>query len=194
MSFKDMLPKPAMIVALVALFAALGGSAYAGSKIAGNQIKANSITGKQVKEKTLKNVASAKKARKAGTANSARTSARAKSAATADTANSAKSADTVGGQRPDDLKVRWLLLNEQGVIEDQSGGFTVLDAYDTNANTYIDAGESLVGKGFTATVAIQNQIDLDPAGGHTERRHGRRHVDQADLRRSHRVAPASGSE
>ena len=39
MSFKDMLPKPAMIVALVALFAALGGSAYAGSKIAGNQIK-----------------------------------------------------------------------------------------------------------------------------------------------------------
>ena len=147
---KSMLPRPATIVAVVALIAAIGGSAYAGTKINGSEIKKNSITGKQVKEKTLKNIASAEKAKTADSANFA---------TTAGTANSAKNAETVGGQTPGNLKVRWLLLNENGVIEEQSGGFTVLDAYDTNANTYIDAGESLVGRGLSATVAIQNQID-----------------------------------
>lgn len=48
-------------------------------------------------------------------------------------------------------------------IEDQSGGFTVIDAYDTNANAYVDAGEPLDDNGLVATIAIQNQIDQDPA-------------------------------
>lgn len=65
------------------------------------------------------------------------------------------------GEKPGALQTRWFILNEQGEIEDQSGGFTVLDAYDTNTNAYIDTGKSLEGKGLTATVAIQNQIDLD---------------------------------
>lgn len=142
------LPSPAMVVACLALVAAIGGSAYAASKINGKDIKSNTVTGKQIDESTVKNVASAKKA---------------KTAKTAKTADSATDADTVGGQKPEDLGGRWLLLNEQGQIEDQSGGFTVIDAYDTNANAYIDAGESLVGKGLTASIAIQNQIDLDPA-------------------------------
>lgn len=79
------------------------------------------------------------------------------------TVKNVTSARTLNGERPNDLKVRWFLLNEQGVIEDQSGGFTVLDAYDTNTNAYIDAGSSLEGKGLSATVAIQNQIDTNPA-------------------------------
>ena len=147
MSRFNKLPSPAMVVACLAMIAAVGGSAYAASKINGKDIKSNTVTGKQIKESTVKNVASAKKAK---TAKSART------------ADSATDADTVGGQTPEDLGSRWLLLNEQGQIEDQSGGFTVIDAYDTNANAYIDAGESLVGKGFSASIAIQNQIDLDP--------------------------------
>jgi hypothetical protein len=141
MSFKNVLPRPAMIVAVVAMIAAVSGSAYAASKIDGGEIRDNSVTGEQVKERSLDRVPAARKAKAAGRA---------------------KDADTVGGQRPEDLRVRWLLLNEQGMIEDQSGGFTILDAYDTNANAYIDAGESLEGKGLTATVAIQNQIDTDP--------------------------------
>ena len=66
---------------------------------------------------------------------------------------------------------RWLLLNESGDIEEQSGGFTVLskpginDQPPTNPNVYIDAGSSLVGKGLTATVAIQNRIDRDGIPG-----------------------------
>ncbi len=64
--------------------------------------------------------------------------------------------------------MRWLLLNEQGQIEEQSGGFTVLGAYQTNNNAYIDTGESLVGKGLTATIAIQNLVNVDGADGDAE--------------------------
>lgn len=78
--------------------------------------------------------------------------------------------ESVGGQavREKSLKgltARWLLLNEAGQIEEQSGGFTVLDAYQTNNNVYIDTGESLAGKGLTATIAIQNQVDVSGGGG-----------------------------
>ncbi len=58
------------------------------------------------------------------------------------------------------LGTRWFLLNEQGAIEEQSGGFAVLDGYVTNQNAYIDTGETLVGKGLTATIAIQNMVNV----------------------------------
>ncbi|KRC50158.1 MULTISPECIES: hypothetical protein [unclassified Nocardioides] len=68
---------------------------------------------------------------------------------------------------------RWLLVNANGEIEAQSGGFTVAAAYPTLANTsttgdnslraagnvYIDAGESLGDNGIVATIALQNQLD-----------------------------------
>ena len=66
------------------------------------------------------------------------------------------------------LKSRWLLVNEAGQIEEQSGGFTILDAYQTNQNVYIDSGASLEGKGLQATIAIQNKIDT--GGDRTRRR------------------------
>lgn len=73
-------------------------------------------------------------------------------------------ADRVDGADATSLKTRWLLVNEAGQIEEQSGGFTILDAYQTNANVYIDAGASLEGKGLQATIAIQNKIDTDADG------------------------------
>ena len=69
------------------------------------------------------------------------------------------------------------MINENGEIEEQSGGFTVVSRPGingqpaTNPNYYVDAGASLVGKGLTATIAIQNRIDRtgdatpDPAFG-----------------------------
>jgi len=71
-------------------------------------------------------------------------------------------ADRVDGVEAAALKTRWLLINEAGQIEEQSGGFTILDAYVTNQNVYIDSGASLEGKGLQATIAIQNKIDTDP--------------------------------
>jgi hypothetical protein len=46
-------PSPAMIVALVALVAALGGTAYAAGRINGNSIVKHSIGGGKLKPKTL---------------------------------------------------------------------------------------------------------------------------------------------
>ena len=80
------------------------------------------------------------------------------SARRADTAGNANNSSRLRGQGPRQLKTRWLLLDEQGEIEDQSGGFTVVDGYETNSNAYIDAGEGLSDNGFSATIAIQNQI------------------------------------
>lgn len=48
-------PSPAMIVALVALFAALGGSAYAATKIGTNQIKSNAVTAGKIKKNAVTN-------------------------------------------------------------------------------------------------------------------------------------------
>lgn len=46
-------PSPAMIVALVALVAALGGTAYAAGQINGNSIRKHTIGGSKLKKKTL---------------------------------------------------------------------------------------------------------------------------------------------
>jgi hypothetical protein len=72
-----------MIVALLALFVALGGSVYAASKIngtsikknslPGNRIKKDSVTGKQVNESTLATVPSATNATNAANATNALT-------------------------------------------------------------------------------------------------------------------------
>jgi hypothetical protein len=53
MKRKLRLPSPAMIVALLALCVALGGSAYAASKINGKNIRNGTITGKKIKNRTI---------------------------------------------------------------------------------------------------------------------------------------------
>jgi hypothetical protein len=50
--FRRFIPSPAMVVALVALFMALGGSAYA-LVITGASIKNGSVTGKDIKNRSL---------------------------------------------------------------------------------------------------------------------------------------------
>jgi hypothetical protein len=74
-------PSPAMIIALLALFVAFGGTVYAGTKISGktirknsepgNRIKKDTVTGKQVKESTLGVVPLATSATSATSASSA---------------------------------------------------------------------------------------------------------------------------
>jgi hypothetical protein len=81
-------------------------------------------------------------------------------------------ADRVDGRSADELtaaavaaaRPRWLLLDEKGKIEEQSGGFTVLDGYQADDNVYVDAGSSLEGKGLSATIALQNKIDQSGDG------------------------------
>jgi len=70
-------------------------------------------------------------------------------------------ADRVDGADAAALRTRWALINEAGVIEEQSGGFRVANFGD-NDNVYIDTGASLVGKGLEATIAIQNRVGAPP--------------------------------
>jgi len=74
-------PSPSMVIALIALFVALGGTGYAAVKIngkniknrsiAGKKLKKNTLGGKQIKESKLKTVPRAKRATTAGSAGTA---------------------------------------------------------------------------------------------------------------------------
>jgi hypothetical protein len=74
-------------------------------------------------------------------------------------------ADKVDGADASDLKLRWALVDENGNISEQSGGFTVASKPGingqpaSNPNIYISAGSSLVGKGLSVSTAIENRID-----------------------------------
>jgi len=60
-------------------------------------------------------------------------------------------------------KSRFVVVNEAGAIESQSGGFTVVSAYGSNGapagaagNVYIDTGEDLSDNGIAATLGLNN--------------------------------------
>ncbi len=148
MKFTGIRSGASMVVATVALVAAVGGTAYAATKFDSSDIVNRSLQGKDVANDALggKQINESKLG----------------------TVPTATDATTLGGETAEAQKTRWLLLNERGQIEEQSGGFTVLDAYTTNQNVYIDSGSSLVDKGLTATIAVQNQVDVDLADGDAE--------------------------
>jgi hypothetical protein len=139
-------PRAATVIAFVALVAALGGTAYAAkTMITSKNIVDGTIKGKDVKDDALKG-------------NKIKESALGKvpAAAQADSATAADDAGTVSGKSADDLDTRWALVNEDGEIEAQTGGFTVVDCYTTNANCYIDIGEDATNNGITGSIAINN--------------------------------------
>ena len=65
-------------------------------------------------------------------------------------------ADTLDGKDSSELQTRWALINESGQIEQQSGGFSIVNCYQTNANCYIDAGADVRSKGLRAQIAVAN--------------------------------------
>ena len=165
MSAKFRLPSPSMAVALMALFVALGGTSYAvatgsidgreirNSTVRTQDLRNNDVRGKDVRSSTL------------GT-----TDIKDSSLLARDFRAGQLPAGPQGpkGDKGDALPTRWALVNEAGQIEEQSGGFTVLDAYVTNQNVYIDTGSPVSGHGLSATIAIQNKIDVDGADGDAE--------------------------
>jgi hypothetical protein len=102
-------PSPAMAVALLALFVALGGSSYAALKIGSKQIVNNSVRSKDLRNNDVRSRdvrnnsltgADVNEAR-LGTVPSANTASSATSAASAGTAGSAANADALGGVGPE---------------------------------------------------------------------------------------------
>jgi hypothetical protein len=148
MRMRKFTPRPATIISFVALLVALGGSAYAASKIDTNDIANNAVTAKQVQNNSLKG----KDFKDGGLKGR-------------DVKDGKLEVEDLSDDAVAALTPRWLLVNEAGEIEEQSGGFTIIDAYATNDNVYIDAGSSLEGKGLTATIALQNKLEIDAVPG-----------------------------
>ena len=149
------LPSPAMMVALIALFVALGGSVYAATQIngssikkgsiPGNRLKNDTVTGTQVKESTLATVPSATDALNAS---HAATATNATNATNATKATTADNANALGGLPPSafESKARWAIVDATGAgtatIPAQSGGISV--AADIGTFTYLNFGSSQV--------------------------------------------------
>lgn len=147
------LPSPAMIVSLLALSIAIGGTSYAAATIGSRDIIDNSVRSKDVRDGTLRK---------------------------ADLRFDPSGQQGPQGPPGVDATSRWVLVNAAGAIEAQSGGFTITAAYPTlpdtsvppapdnsrraNGNVYINAGEDLTDNGIVATVALQNTVDQDGNG------------------------------
>lgn len=145
-----------MVISLIALFVALGGSVYAATQINGNTIKKGSIpgnrlkndtvTGTQVKESTLATVPSATdalNAKHAATATDATNATNATKATTADNANALGGLPSSSFERAS----RWAIVDATGAtgtasIAAQSGGISV--AADIGTFTYLNFGSSQV--------------------------------------------------
>ena len=143
-------PSPALLVSTAALVVALGGTSYAALQVTSANIKNGTITSVDVKNGTLKG----------------------KDIKDASIGASELKAGVLPAVH---AGARWALVDAAGQIEAQSGGFSVVAAYPTLANTavlpapdnslrangnvYISAGEPLANNAITATVVLQNTLD-----------------------------------
>lgn len=134
------------LMATVAVFVALGGTSYAAVTITGADVRDGSLTGADVRNNSLD-----RRDIDDGAVRSSEV-----------LDGSLRSRDFRSGVLP---RSRFLLIDENGNIAEQSGGFSVISKPGingqpaTNPNIYIDAGSNLAGKGLTATIALQNRID-----------------------------------
>jgi hypothetical protein len=158
-------PSPALAVSVMALVVALGGTSYAAAMIGSADIKDDSVRSKDVRDGTLK-----------------KRDLRFDPTGEQGPAGPAGPAGPEGPAGPAgaDGSGRWVLVNAEGEIEAQSGGFTVTAGYPTlentavapapdnsqraNGNVYIDAGEDLTDNGIVATIALQNTVDQNADG------------------------------
>ena len=181
---KKHLTPPAFIAGL-ALFVALGGPAQAARLITGADVRNSSLTGRDVRDNSLSGrdirglkvgdfaagalaglngPQGARGSTGAAGANGA-TGARGETGATG-----LPGAKGDQGDKGDAGTSRWLLVDENGVIVGQSGGFRIANAYPTtpagaNGNVYIHAGEDLSDNGIAATLGLTNQQQQDALAG-----------------------------
>ncbi|MCX6396537.1 MAG: hypothetical protein NTV23_08630 [Propionibacteriales bacterium] len=197
MRFRLSKPTPAFVVAVTALFVALGGTSYAVTQIGTYGIKDGSILSRDIQDGTIRSadiktgsVYGVDVADGSLTADDfgPGTLLRGDKGAKGDTGSTGPQGPqgpqgNTGTQGPPGLNgtsARWVLVNANGTIEAQSGGFEILSAYDLVNNTiapgdtvpgsgtvpggalgnvYIDANEPLDDNGIVASIALQNLND-----------------------------------
>ena len=133
-------PSPALAIACIALFVAMGGVSYgvATGSIDSREIKNGSIRNPDFKDGTLRG-------------------------------NEAKP-NGFGGKAIKESTLaspRWALINQAGQIERQTGGFTAVDCYRTNANCYLDIGENATIHGVWSEISASNTPVANRLNGET---------------------------
>jgi hypothetical protein len=171
-------PSPAMVVAVLALFVALGGTAVAafgpfkGDKIikmhslSGNRLKKRTVTGQQIKVSSLPKVPSATNADNATHASSADNATHASSAdntghaSNADNATHATSADQLGGQPASSFegKIEWALVGSDGSVIQQSGGISAVENLVVGAYR-VTFPDDVSAKGFSVSLSYKNTTE-----------------------------------
>jgi len=116
----------------------VGKSELKANSVGKSELRTGSVQGPDVDESTLGQVPNALRSDTSGRADSAAT------------------ADAVGGKSAGALDTRWALIAENGMIERQTSGFTIVDCFTTNANCYISAGEDVTNNGLHAQIAVAN--------------------------------------
>jgi hypothetical protein len=158
-------PSPSMIVALVALFIALGGTGYAAVKIGRNTVRSSSIKNGEVKSGDLATNAVVRKKIKDGAVSNAKLAPGIDAAkiagtvAAAASAATATNADKLDNLDATDLKPRWAHVSAAGVILAQSGGITVTEH--TVGKYTLDFGVSTAGR--LVLVSPADQFTKGPA-------------------------------
>lgn len=99
---KSRRPSPALVIAMIALFVALGGTGYAASQLNGKSLKNNSVPGKKLKNKTITG-AKVKPDALTGTEIKESTLGTVPSATSAVNATNAGNATTLGGKPASDF-------------------------------------------------------------------------------------------
>jgi len=170
------LPSPALVISLIALFVALGGTSLAASKVLTAKHKdakadtklvrklAPSLSVKHAKTAnsatTAASAATAASATHATSADSATTAGHATSADNAAVATTAGNANLLGGSPPSAYQgaVRWAEIEGDGTIDAQSGGITVI--HNVAGEYYVNFGTSVAGHALSATMEWRSGLGL----------------------------------
>jgi hypothetical protein len=144
-----------MVVAMLALFVALTGTAVATTSalITGKQIKNSSITGADVKNKSLtprdfRGSVRGPRGLRGATGATGATGA----------AGAAGATGATGAQGPPGPGIKWVLVQPDGTIAAQSGGITVVKG---GAGRYgIDFGSPTAGHAISVSSALANDINF----------------------------------
>ena len=181
-------------IAATSLFIALGGPAQAASLITGASVKNSSLTGADVRNNSLtgadirnirggdvrSNSLNGTDIRDIRSGDVRDGSLRARDFAKGQLPSGPQGLAGVKGDKGDTGPAgpsRWLLVNRNGQIEAQSGGFRIANAYPAGgageANVYIESGDpDLSNNGIVSTIALENQYSLDANPVNTGRNAG----------------------
>ncbi len=140
-------PSPALVISIIALLVALGGTAYAGVTIPNNSVGTRQLQNGAVTTSKIKNGAVTKS--KINTSGL--------------TVPSAANAAALGGAGPSsyEQRVQWALVAADGTIISQSGGISV-SATDGSGGYYLDFHKPTTGKAITVSLS-----NVDEAYGGT---------------------------